>query len=260
MPHKCLRCGKIYSDEEIFTLKQCTQCGGRFFLWAKTNEELLKKEDLRTPEEKALGVAGEVEVRRIGDVVIVKKIKSREEVEKEEIKMKEGTERIEEEKKEIEKPLQTEGFSPWKKYFMPEIHLQTSEEREIEKNKQKIESIIEKKGIKDIKRQETTEIKPMETNLKSKKEEEKIEEIEEKHRPLTEEEWLERIFKDKIEGVVSMDIETLRILSTGKYEIDVPGLMGDKPVIATLREGTYYIDLRSAIEKFQKKKKNYDAN
>ncbi|PKP58795.1 MAG: hypothetical protein CVT89_02275 [Candidatus Altiarchaeales archaeon HGW-Altiarchaeales-2] len=74
--------------------------------------------------------------------------------------------------------------------------------------------------------------------------------------PLTDEEWLENVFKDKIDGAVSMDMETLKILRTGKYEIDVPGLMGNKPVIAALREGTYYIDIRSAIEKFQKKKRD----
>ncbi|CEG11958.1 hypothetical protein MSIBF_A1810011 [groundwater metagenome] len=274
MVHKCLRCSKIYSDEEILTVKQCIQCGGRFFLSAKTEEELLNKEKLQTPEEKALGVAGEVEVRRVGDVVIVKKIRSKEDVEKEIEKeknkvMKEETER-KKKSEEIEKPVILEAPSPeptkidaskyfygWKRYNMgkeeekpPQI--QTSEQKEIEENKVKIENIMEKRGIEDIKAVKPKIEKPDETK-KPKFVEEKS-----KATPVNDEDWLEEVFKDKIEGVISMDMETLKILRTGKYEIDVPGLMGDKPVIAALREGTYYIDIRSAIEKFQKKK--HDEN
>jgi len=147
-------------------------------------------------------------------------------------------------------------FYGWKRYNMrkeeekpPQI--QTSEQKEIEANKLKISSIMEKGGIEDIKA-----VKPkIET-----KETEKPKFVEEKPKatPVTDEEWLENVFKDKIDGAVSMDMETLKILRTGKYEIDVPGLMGDKPVIAAFREGTYYIDIRSAIEKFQKKK--HDEN
>lgn len=271
--HKCLRCGKIYSDEEILTVKQCIQCGGRFFLSAKTEGELLNKEELQTPEEKALGVAGEVEVRRVGNVVIVKKIRSKEDVEKEIEKEKNKVIKEETEGKkkseEIEKPVILEVPSPepaktdagkyfygWKRYNMGKeeekpLQIQTSEQKEIEANKSKISSIMEKGGIEDIKA-----VKPkIET-----KETEKPKFVEEKPKatPVTDEEWLENVFKDKIDGAVSMDMETLKILRTGKYEIDVPGLMGDKPVIAAIREGTYYIDIRSAIEKFQKKK--YDEN
>jgi len=270
MVHKCLRCGKIYSDEEILTVKQCVQCGGRFFLSAKTEEELLKKEELQTPEEKALGVAGEVEVRRVGDVVIVKKIKSKEEIEKE--ITKKPQEKKPEKAEEVKKQNILETPSPesvhadkylhgWKKYNLEkqeEQHpqIQTSEQREIEENKQKIESIMEKGGIKSI--EDVKPVKPEKPKIEKAEEQEKPK-AEEQEKPktisLTDEAWLEKVFKDKIEGVVSMDMETLKILKTGKYEIDVPGLMGDKPVIAALKEGTYYIDIRSAIEKFQKKKK-----
>lgn len=253
MPHKCLRCGKIYSDKEMLTLKQCPQCGGRFFLYAKTKEELLKKEELQTPEEKALGVAGEVEVKRIGDVVIVKKIRSREEIEKETEKEKKEEEK--EKSKKIKKPAILEKPEPrkvdkskyfygWKRYMQKENQpqIQTQEQKEIGKE----EGIIEKGGIKDIEAVKP-KIQTKETEKPTVKEKPKV-------TPLNDEEWLERVFKDKIDGAVSMDVETLKILRTGKYEIDVPGLMGDKPVIATIREGTYYIDIPSAIEKFQKKR------
>ncbi|PKP60106.1 MAG: hypothetical protein CVT88_03885 [Candidatus Altiarchaeales archaeon HGW-Altiarchaeales-1] len=275
MAHKCLRCSKIYSDEEILTVKQCIQCGGRFFLSAGTEEDLLKKEELQTPEEKALGVAGEVEVRRVGDVVIVKKIKSKEETEKEIVK--EAVGKNIEKTEEVKKPVILEAPSPeqvkfkadfygWKKYAAEEEsknvvpQIQTSEQRQIEENKQKIDGIMRRGGIEDI-----NTFKPIVIDGKKKEKadvvkvpEEKADVAEEKPKPipLTDEEWLENVFKDKIDGAVSMDMETLKILRTGKYEIDVPGLMGNKPVIAALREGTYYIDIRSAIEKFQKKKRD----
>lgn len=261
MPHKCLRCGKIYSDKEMLTLKQCPQCGGRFFLYAKTKEELLKKEELQTPEEKALGVAGEVEVKRIGDVVIVKKIRSREEIEKETEKEKKEEEK--EKSKKIKKPAILENPEPrkvdkskyfygWKRYSMQkekenQPQIQTQEQKEI--GKEDVSGIIEKGGIKDIEA-----VKAVKPKIQTKETEKPTVKEKPKVTPLSDEEWLEKVFKDKIDGAVSMDVETLKILRTGKYEIDVPGLMGDKPVIATLREGTYYIDIRSAIEKFQKKR------
>ncbi|NCS91015.1 MAG: hypothetical protein GW779_01130 [Candidatus Altiarchaeum hamiconexum] len=283
MAHKCLKCNKIYSDEEILTIKQCITCGGRFFLSAKTDEELLRKEDLRTPEEKAFGVAGEVEVRRVGDIVFVKKIPSEAGVEKEiknkeeEIKAEIKAEIKEKEKPEIlEAPspgpaISTKEFYGWKKYGMEKeegktSQMQTSEQREIEENKLKIESIMEKQGIEDI--HDIKAVKPKTEKVPEREKAgtagtvkvivEKAEKVaEEKPEPivLSDEEWLEKVFKDKPDGVVTMDIETLKILKTGKYEIDVPGLMGNKPVIAALREGTYYIDIHSAIEKFRTRKK-----
>jgi len=253
MAHKCLRCNKLYSDEEILTIKQCTTCGGRFFLSAKTEEELLRKEYLRTPEEKAIGVAGEVEVRREGDVVFVKKIRSEADVEKENQKEKEEIK--EKESPEILKSpspgpaMSANEFYNWKKYSMKKEEEKTSqihtfEQQEIEENKLKIENIMEKHGIEYIK-----VVEP-----KIEKVPEKV--VEKKSEPivLSDEEWLEKVFKDAPDGVVTMDIETLKILNTGKYEIDVAGLMGNKPVIATLREGTYYIDIHSAIEKFHVRK------
>ncbi|OQX20090.1 MAG: hypothetical protein BWK75_05140 [Candidatus Altiarchaeales archaeon A3] len=267
MAHKCLRCNKIYSEEEILTVKQCITCGGRFFLSAKAEEELLRKEDLQTPEEKALGVAGEVEVRRVGDVVFVKKISS-ENVEKE-IKKKGGMvkEEIKEQEKQVilkvpsPEPVKSEKeFYSWKGYNgekeserVEVPQMQSSEQRQIEENKLKIESIMEKKGIEYIKA-----TKPTTENVREKEKAETVKVIEEKPGPiipLSDEEWLEKVFKDRPDGVVTMDIETLKILKTGKYEIDVPGLMGNKPVIAALREGTYYIDIHSAIKKFQNRKK-----
>jgi hypothetical protein len=48
---------------------------------------------------------------------------------------------------------------------------------------------------------------------------------------------------------VILDLETIRIISPGKYEIDIGRLMRGKPVIIQAGEGKYYIDLSAAMKK-----------
>jgi hypothetical protein len=48
---------------------------------------------------------------------------------------------------------------------------------------------------------------------------------------------------------VILDLETIRVLGPGKYEIDVARLMRGKPVIIQAGEGKYYIDLSTAMKK-----------
>jgi hypothetical protein len=48
---------------------------------------------------------------------------------------------------------------------------------------------------------------------------------------------------------VILDIETIRIVGPGKYEIDIGRLMRGKPVIIQAGEGKYYIDLSTAMKK-----------
>ncbi|MFA5303646.1 MAG: Zn-ribbon containing protein [Candidatus Nanoarchaeia archaeon] len=48
---------------------------------------------------------------------------------------------------------------------------------------------------------------------------------------------------------VILDLETIRILGPGKYEIDIGRLMRGKPVIIQAGEGKYYIDLSTAMKK-----------
>jgi len=45
MPHKCLRCGRIYADNDDSILNGC-ECGSVFFLYFKTKEELKKIESV----------------------------------------------------------------------------------------------------------------------------------------------------------------------------------------------------------------------
>ncbi len=53
--------------------------------------------------------------------------------------------------------------------------------------------------------------------------------------------------KEKKEDVVILDIETIRVVKPGKYEIDVAQLFRGKPVVIRIAEGKYRIDLTSAF-------------
>jgi predicted nucleic acid-binding Zn-ribbon protein len=39
MPHKCLKCGNVYPDNDSTILRGCTHCGSIFFLYMKTGTE-----------------------------------------------------------------------------------------------------------------------------------------------------------------------------------------------------------------------------
>jgi len=53
---------------------------------------------------------------------------------------------------------------------------------------------------------------------------------------------------DPMQPVV-LDLENIRILKPGKYEIDLVELFSKKPLIYKMGEGTYVIDLASSFEK-----------
>lgn len=52
---------------------------------------------------------------------------------------------------------------------------------------------------------------------------------------------------------VILDIESIKILGPGKFEIDIVSLMNRKPIVIKLQEGKYIIDLDSMNE-FKKDK------
>jgi len=55
---------------------------------------------------------------------------------------------------------------------------------------------------------------------------------------------------DKIEDdkPVVLDLESIRILEPGKYELDIVKLFNKQPLIIRLEEGKYIIDLKSTFE------------
>ena len=42
---------------------------------------------------------------------------------------------------------------------------------------------------------------------------------------------------------VILDLESIRVLSPGKFEIDIVSLMNRKPIVFKLQEGKYIIDI-----------------
>lgn len=55
------------------------------------------------------------------------------------------------------------------------------------------------------------------------------------------------------EEPIILDIESIRVLSPGKFEIDLVSLMNKKPIIFKLEEGKYIIDLSRLSEDLKKK-------
>jgi len=92
----------------------------------------------------------------------------------------------------------------------------------------------------------------------------KLKEIQDKTVNLTTEEKQE-IEKDVFDLIgseidvnepVVLDIESIRVLKPGKYELDLVHLFKNEPLIFKLEEGKYMIDVIETFRKFAGKKKN----
>ena len=51
------------------------------------------------------------------------------------------------------------------------------------------------------------------------------------------------------EKPVILDVESVRVLKPGKFEIDLVSLMNRKPIVFKMQEGKYIIDLESGMPK-----------
>lgn len=58
-----------------------------------------------------------------------------------------------------------------------------------------------------------------------------------------------------VEKPVVLDLESIRILGSGKFEIDLVNLFKRRPIIYKLEEGKYFIDLASTFQLLEKEKK-----
>jgi predicted nucleic acid-binding Zn-ribbon protein len=47
MPHKCLKCGNVYPDNDSTILRGCTHCGSIFFLYLKTGTETQQIQEIQ---------------------------------------------------------------------------------------------------------------------------------------------------------------------------------------------------------------------
>ena len=57
---------------------------------------------------------------------------------------------------------------------------------------------------------------------------------------------------DKNQPVI-LDIEAIRVIKPGKYELDLVHLFKNEPLIFKLEEGKYMIDLIESFDRFRKK-------
>ncbi len=62
MPHKCVRCGKVYEDNDSSILKGC-ECGSVFFMYFKTSEDIKHMEEMEQ-ELKEKGTSLEIELKK----------------------------------------------------------------------------------------------------------------------------------------------------------------------------------------------------
>ena len=60
--------------------------------------------------------------------------------------------------------------------------------------------------------------------------------------------------KEDLDSPVFLDIENIRTLSPGKFEIDLVDMFRGKPLICKLGEGKYIIDLVSTFDSVNKEK------
>lgn len=59
--------------------------------------------------------------------------------------------------------------------------------------------------------------------------------------------------KEELDNPVILDLESIRVLEPGKYELDLVHLFKKDPLIIKLEEGKYMIDLPQAFKKEGKK-------
>lgn len=57
-----------------------------------------------------------------------------------------------------------------------------------------------------------------------------------------------------VEKPVILDLESIRIIKSGKFEIDLVGLFKRKPIIYKVEDGKYFIDLASTFQLLRKDK------
>jgi predicted nucleic acid-binding Zn-ribbon protein len=48
MPHKCLKCGNVYQDNDSTILRGCTHCGSIFFLYMKNGAEAQQIQEIQS--------------------------------------------------------------------------------------------------------------------------------------------------------------------------------------------------------------------
>ena len=83
---------------------------------------------------------------------------------------------------------------------------------------------------------------------KLKKETETISKLSEKEKNQIEDDAFDLVGVDKEKGdPVILDLESIRVLQPGKFEIDLVSLINRRPIVFKLEEGKYIIDIESSL-------------
>ena len=56
MPHKCVRCNKIYEDWDVHTLGAGCDCGSKVFIFTNGKDDLESIDDIKWIEEELAGI------------------------------------------------------------------------------------------------------------------------------------------------------------------------------------------------------------
>lgn len=82
----------------------------------------------------------------------------------------------------------------------------------------------------------------------------------EKDKRQIEEDVFDLLGQDKdADSPVVLDIEAIKVLKPGKYELDLVHLFKGDPLIFKLGDGKYFIDIIQSFNKHKKVKKNEDS-
>ena len=64
---------------------------------------------------------------------------------------------------------------------------------------------------------------------------------------------LEVMGNDSPDKPIILDLESIRVVEPGKYEIDLVRMFNDDPLIFKVNEGTYIIDVAESFQRLRKK-------
>ncbi|MFH1447677.1 MAG: Zn-ribbon containing protein [Candidatus Micrarchaeota archaeon] len=75
MPHRCVRCNKLYGDEDVESLNKGCECGAKVFVFTNEQADLEGVEDIAWIEEELAGIVQKTHKVVSLDVENVKVIK-----------------------------------------------------------------------------------------------------------------------------------------------------------------------------------------
>jgi len=82
MPYRCLKCGKIYEDNDPQVLKGCDECGGKMFVYVGSKpleeQEIVKKkvEELKIEIKESKGEKVDITIKSAGEEIKIEGVET----------------------------------------------------------------------------------------------------------------------------------------------------------------------------------------